>query len=65
MSIKTFLWEAGKDTPIISLGAVKVLGLSLPDWVLVMGLAYGALRLWLIGVELYWKYKDRNDHTGK
>jgi hypothetical protein len=61
MSIKNFTTELVKDSPIVGLGGVHVLGLSLPDWVLAMGLAYGALRLWLIAAELYWKYKDRKN----
>lgn len=61
MSIKNFVSELTKDSPIVGLGAAHVMGVSLSDWVLILGLLYGVVRLWLIVAELYWKWKDRRE----
>jgi hypothetical protein len=65
MSIKTFFSELGKDSPVVGLGAAHFAGITLSDLVVILGIAYGVMRLWVISAELYWKYKDRHDGKSK
>lgn len=59
MSFKNYLHELGKDSPLIGLGAAQVAGVSLNTWILWLGFAYGVFRLVSIGLDVYWKIKDR------
>lgn len=61
MSIKNFFTELSKDSPIVGLGIAHFAGWSLSDVVLLLGLIYGVLRLWLIAADIYWRYKDRDN----
>jgi hypothetical protein len=59
--MKQYIVEGIKDAPIVGLAGFKILGVSLPDWGLILGLIYGVARIWMLGVEAYWKWKDRRD----
>lgn len=65
MTIKQIAFEFGKDSPIAGLAAATFMGVTLDQWVLITGLIYGVARLVWLGVEAYWKWKDRRNGTGK
>lgn len=65
MSIKQYFIEAVKDAPVAGVAGASFFGLTLSDWVWVLGALYAAGRLaWFI-VECYWKWKDRRNGEGQ
>ena len=58
---KDTLIELAKDAPTVSLAGLTLLGVSLQDWVVILGLAYGSWRLAIAIIEFYWKLKDRRE----
>jgi len=59
MSIKQSFIEASKDSPIVAVTGAALWGITLDKWVLILGLVYAVGRLALLGLEAYWKWKDR------
>jgi len=53
--------EIVKDSPIYGSAVLTIFGYPVENWILWMALAYGAARLGLLGLEYYWKIKDRYD----
>ena len=65
MSIKQTVVEAAKDLPVAGIAGASFFGLTLNDWVWVLGGLYAIGRLVWFGVECYWKWKDRRNGKGQ
>ncbi len=61
MSIKTFIAESIKDSPVVGVGGAAIMGVQLDTWVLILAIIYGVGRIaWLV-IEAYWKWEDRRN----
>lgn len=53
--------ETIKDSPWATTFILYLLGVNLEQWVVVLGLLYGVVRLGMAIMEGYWKIKDRRN----
>ena len=65
MALNKVVGEFAKDAPIAGLATAKLFGLTLNEWVLVLGVVYGVVRIGVLLVEAYWSWKDRRDRKSK
>lgn len=59
MSIKQYVVEAAKDSPVIGFLYAWWAGMDLNKATITAGFVYAIARLAWFGVECYWKWKDR------
>lgn len=53
--------EVAKDVPIAGTGAVLVMGIPLSHVILVATAIWAVARVFEIGLNIYWKWKDRRE----
>ena len=65
MSFKEIISQFRWDAPLVGLGPMKVAGLTLETWLVVLGVLYGVARIVALVLDVYWKWEDRRNGKSK
>lgn len=61
MSNRQTLIDLAKDAPVVGLAGATLFGITLQDWVFMLGALWAIWRIVDGVLDTYWKWKDRRN----